>query len=160
MIGGGDATLRVPDGENGGNGEPKMAKIRAQSLIFAAMLATLFLSTADAAEFVLVNASGVTLYELYIAPCGGPHWGADQLGGVPVLPSRRFTISSLQSGCYDVKVIVPYWNECVISGATLHGRMAWTISPMMLSSAVLGDCSYTEHYVSEGGHPWVGGPQW
>ena len=132
-----------------------MAKMRARSLMLAAMLATFSLNCADAAQFVLVNASGVTLYELYIAPCGSQHWGPDQLQGVALSSSRRFTIGDIQPGCYDVKVITPFWNECIIAGATLRGATAWTITPMMLGSAVFGDCSYTEHYVSAGRREWT-----
>jgi hypothetical protein len=99
-----------------------MAKMPARSLMLAATLAALSLNCADAAQFVLVNASGVT---------------------------------HIQPGCYDVKVITPFWNECIIAGATLRGTTAWTITPMMLGSAVFGDCSYTEHYVSAGRREWT-----
>ena len=133
-----------------------MAKIRARSLILATMFATLLLSTADAAEFTVVNASGVALYNLYIAPCAGPHWGPNQLEGSQIPTSRRFTISNIQPGCYDVKLIVPYWNDCIIAGAALlRGNMIWTITPTQLTDAVLGGCAYTLHYVSAGRRPWA-----
>jgi hypothetical protein len=132
-----------------------MAKIRARNLMLAAMLATLSLDTANAAQFTLVNASGVTLYELYIAPCGSQHWGPNQFREGALSSSRTFTIANIEPGCYDLKVMVPFWNECLIEGAKLRGSIAWTITPMMLGSAVFGDCSYTEHYVSAGRLPWT-----
>jgi len=132
-----------------------MAKVRARNLMLTAMLATFSLSTADAAQFTLVNASGVTLYELYIAPCGSQHWGPNQFGAAALSSSRTFTIADIQPGCYDLKVTVPFWNECLIEGATVRGHIAWTITPMMLGSAVFGECSYTQHYVSAGRLPWT-----
>ena len=148
-------TLRARNGEQRREREPTMAKIRARNLMLTAMIATFSLSTADAAQFTLVNASGATLYELYIAPCGSQHWGPNQFGAAALSSSRTFTIADIQPGCYDLKVTVPFWNECLIEGATVRGHIAWTITPMMLGSAVFGECSYTQHYVSAGRLPWT-----
>jgi hypothetical protein len=148
-------TLRARNGEQRREREPTMAEIRARNMMLAATLATLSLNAADAAQFTLVNASGVTLYELYIAPCGAPHWGPNQFGPAALSSSRTFTIANIQPGCYDLKVTVPFWNECLIEGATVRGSIAWTITPMMLGNAVFGECSYTAHYVSAGRLPWT-----
>lgn len=139
---------------------PIMAKMRYRSLMIAAIFAAFCLQTAKAADFIIINASGAVLYDLYIAPCNGPHWGPNQLAGFPVVTSRTFTISNIQPGCYDVKLLVPYWNECIVAGATLRGRTAWRITPMMLTNGVLGECSYIVHYVSGGQLPWARDPRW
>jgi hypothetical protein len=129
--------------------------MRAYSLPLAAMLASLAVEAAPAAEFVLVNTSGVTIDQLYISPCGGRHWGPNQLAGAPVWSSRAFAVSNIEPGCYDIMVVLPPWNECIMAGAALRRGLAWTISKSTVTQAILGDCSQLPNIVLGGRRPWL-----
>lgn len=131
-----------------------MRKVRARSLMLAGMLATSWLQAANAAEFVLVNASGATLHQLYISPCGSGHWGSNQLAWTPIWSSRSFTISDIAPGCYDLMVILPGFNECIIAGAALRSILTWTITSWTLTQAGVGDCSHISYVASAGRKPW------
>jgi hypothetical protein len=131
--------------------------MRARSLMLAALLATSAPRAAISADFVLVNLSGKTIDQLYISPCWGRHWGPNQLAGVPVWSSRSFNISNIEPGCYDIMVVLPPWNECIMSGAALRPRsgLAWTITRATVTQAVFGDCSMTAGIASSGRLPWI-----
>jgi hypothetical protein len=133
--------------------------VRALSLVLAAMLATLTFQAAISAEFVLVNTSTETIDQLYISPCGGRHWGQNQLAGFPVGSSRSFTISKIEPGCYDIMVVLPPWNECIISGAALRRGMTWKISWSTVTLAALGECSEVAHIPSAGRRPFTANDQ-
>jgi hypothetical protein len=109
------------------------------------------------AEVVLVNLTGETIEQLYISPCGTRWWGPNQLAGAPLLSSRRFNISNIWPGCYDLMVIIPPWNECIISGAALRRGMVWTITRSTVVQALFGDCNMTAGVASSGRRPWVWG---
>jgi hypothetical protein len=132
-----------------------MPGIRACSLAAAAILASVAPRTAISAEFVLVNTSGVTIDQLYISPCGGRHWGPNQLAGAPVWSTRAFTVSNIDPGCYDIMVVLPPWNECIMAGAALRRGLAWTISKSTLTQAIFGDCSQSPNIVMGGRRPWI-----
>jgi hypothetical protein len=132
-----------------------MPNMRDYSLPLAAMLASFVVEAAPAAEFVLVNTSGVTIDQLYISPCGGRHWGPNQLAGAPLWSTRAFTVSSIDPGCYDIMVVLPPWNECIMAGAALRRGLAWTISKSTVTQAVLGDCSMTPNIALSGRRPWL-----
>jgi hypothetical protein len=132
-----------------------MRNKRAHGLMLAAMLASVTLEAARSAEFVLVNTSGVIIEQLYISPCGGRHWGPNQLAGAPVWSTRAFTVSNIEPGCYDIMVVVPPWNECIMAGAALRRGLAWTISKSTVTQATFGDCSMTPNIVLGGRRPWL-----
>jgi hypothetical protein len=113
---------------------------------------------ARAAEFVLVNQSGVIIDELFISPCGKRHWGPNQLAGTAVMSTRAFSIANIDPGCYDIMVILPVGHECIMAGASLpQGRgLAWTISKSTLTQALFGDCSQAPNIVVGGRRPWQG----
>jgi hypothetical protein len=128
---------------------------RLQAIVLAAGLAFLAAPVANAAEFVLVNTSGITIDRLYISPCGGRHWGPNQLAGAPVWSTRAFTVSNIEPGCYDIMVVLPPWNECILAGAALRHGLAWTISKSTVTQAVFGDCSMSPNIVLGGRRPWL-----
>jgi hypothetical protein len=130
-----------------------MRNMRAHSLTLAAMLASVAPQAAAAAEFVLVNTSGVTIDQLYISPCGGRHWGPNQLAGAPLWSTRAFAVSNIEPGCYDIMVVLPPWNECIMAGAALRRGLAWTISKSTVTQAVFGDCSQLPNVVLGGRRP-------
>jgi len=127
------------------------------ALMAAAMMALAPLQRANAAEFVLVNESGVRIEQLYIAPCGTRHWGSNQLAGASVPSSRAFSVANINPGCYDIMVVLPPWNECIMAGAALRrGRgLAWTISKSTVTQAIFGDCNQLPNIVKGGRRSWT-----
>jgi len=114
-------------------------------------------STANAAEFTIVNASPVPLQHLYISPCGERHWGPDQFTEA-LPPSRFFTVSSIQPGCYDVEFVVAPWNTCVIAGAALRRNEVWKVTQWTVFGSQSGDCSHVAGYVPAKRRPWTWQP--
>ena len=125
-----------------------------KDFLLAAILAVAVPQAARPAEFVLVNTSGVTIEELYISPCAGRHWGPNQLAGAPLWSTRAFAVSDIAPGCYDIMVMLPYWRECILAGASLRSGLSWTISKSTLTQAVFGDCSQSPNIVLGGRRPW------
>src|SRR5262245_30347188 len=111
-------------------------------------------STANAAEFTIVNASHIPLQHLYVSPCGAWHWGPDQFAGA-LPPSRSFTVSNIQAGCYDLQFVVAPWNSCVIAGATLRGNEVWKVTRWTVFGSQSGDCSHVAGYVPAYRRPWI-----
>jgi hypothetical protein len=131
-----------------------MRHMRLRALMLAAMVLVPPCG-AGAADLVLVNQSGMTLDALYVSPCAGRHWGPNQLAGAWLGSSRSFTVSNLEPGCYDLKVVLPPWNECVINGAAIFKGLVWTITWSTATEAAFEDCSRTSHIVSVGRRPWI-----
>ncbi len=132
-----------------------MRKMQLRALGLGAMLAaTLATGAADAANLVVVNHSGFVLNELYVSPCAGRHWGPNQLTGTLLESSRSYTVSNLRPGCYDLKVVVPFWNECTINGAAIFNNLVWTLTWSMVTEGVFENCSRTAHVVRTG-RPWI-----
>ena len=125
-----------------------------KGLLLAAILAVAVPQAARAAEFVMVNASGVTIEELYISPCAGRHWGPNQLAGAPLWSTRAFAVADIAPGCYDIMVVLPPWRECIMAGASLRSGLSWTISKSTLTQAIFGDCSQSPNIVVGGRRPW------
>lgn len=121
----------------------------------AFLLAASPLGQADAAELVLVNTSGSPIFQFYIAPCNGPHWGINQLYGAWVASSRSFSVADLPPGCYDLMVVFPLGADCVITGAWLRRPTAWRVNWAMAEEAVMNDCSITSNIVLSGRRPWI-----
>jgi hypothetical protein len=132
-----------------------MWKMRLLISGLAALTIALATSQADAADFVLVNQSGLVVDQLYVSPCAGRHWGPNQLTGTLVETSRSFTISNLPPGCYDLKVVLPPWNSCIINGAAIFKSLVWTITWSTVTESAFEDCSRTAHVVSGGRLPWL-----
>jgi len=123
------------------------------SKLFAVALALTPVSTAMAAEFSVVNSSGVTLDHFYMVPCAAPHWGANQLEKYPIVHSRVYTVTHLVPGCYDMMVVLPGGNECAVAGVKVHGSMAWVISRSTWVQARVNACSSVSNFVSVASRP-------
>jgi len=132
-----------------------MRRRRRMNRILAVMAAVFSLQTANAAQFVLVNKTDQTVHELYVAACADGHWGHNQILGAPVVTARSFTISDIEPGCYDIMVILPPSNACIISGAALYGTMLWTITWSTVIQAANNECSRAAHIVPAGQGPLI-----
>jgi hypothetical protein len=131
--------------------------VRSFGLRVLALVATIALAAGEAraADVVLVNRSGIAVAQLYVSPCGGKHWGPNQLVGTLVESSRSFTVSDLPPGCYDLRVVFPPWNECTINGAAVYKRFVWTLTWSTTIEGTFADCARTAHVVSDGQRPWI-----
>jgi hypothetical protein len=134
-----------------------MRSVRARHWMLAVAVALFAPQPATASEFVLVNLSGATIDQLYISPCSGRHWGPNQLIGARVLSSRSFNISNIEPGCYDIMVVLPPWNDCIMSGVALRpgAGWAWTITRSTVTLSSFGDCAMTAGIASSGRRPWI-----
>jgi hypothetical protein len=129
--------------------------VRFSSVVFTALLTALPLTSAESAplrsaQFVLVNKSGRTIDQFYMSPCWARNWGNNQIADTPVWTSKTFTIKDIAPGCYNLMVVLPYGNRCVISGELIEGIKAWTITQWTPFRAAAGGCSYIAHPVSAG----------
>lgn len=135
-----------------------MRNLRVRCILLVALFAAGTARSALAAELVLINRSGATLDQLYISPCGTRHWGRNQLAGVALWSSKSFTISDIAPGCYDLMVIIPPWNECMVTGVAMQREMHWIISWSTVEHSNFGDCSTTPHIASIGRRPLLENP--
>lgn len=132
-----------------------MGCVRRYRLVLAMVMTIGATQAARSAEFVLVNTSGVTIEQLYISPCGSRDWGRNQLTGQPLWSTRAFSVSDITPGCYDIMVVLPSFNECIMAGASLRRGLSWTISKSTLTQAIFGDCSQSPHIVLGGRRPYL-----
>jgi hypothetical protein len=135
-----------------------MRKTRLGIGVLAVIGAMLSASRADAASVVLVNHSGYVINKLYISPCHVGQWGPNQLFGSPVESSRSIIVSDLAPGCYDLKVVLPPWNSCVLNGAAVYKDFVWTITWSTVTESAFEDCSRTARTVPVVRRPWL--PPW
>jgi hypothetical protein len=133
----------------------RMRKMLLRALGLAATIAAaLATGEAGAANLVVVNQSGYVLNELYVSPCAGRHWGPNQLTGTLLESSRSFTVSNMRPGCYDLKVVLPFWNECTVNGTAIFKNLVWTLTWSLVTEGVFANCSRTAHIVPTG-RPWL-----
>ncbi|HEX3502614.1 MAG TPA: hypothetical protein VHU22_04395 [Xanthobacteraceae bacterium] len=121
----------------------------------AAIVAVLAARQGSAADVTLVNHSGLVINKLYISPCSTGQWGPNQLYGTPVESSRSMTVSDLAPGCYDLRVILPPWNSCVLNGVAVSKTFVWTVTWSTVTESAFEDCSRTVHDVTVGKRPWL-----
>lgn len=110
---------------------------------------------AVAADFVLANETGFTINELYVSPCTGRHWGPNQLTGTYVESSRAYIVANLQPGCYDLKVVLPPWNACIINGVAIFKSLVLRMTWNSYIESTFDDCSRMAHMVPVGRRPWI-----
>jgi hypothetical protein len=130
-----------------------ISRLLVAGLVFVLVLTLAPLGIASAAEFSVVNSSGVTLDHFYMVECSAPHWGANQLERYPIVHSRAYTVTHLAPGCYDMMVVLPGGNECAVAGVNVHGSMAWVISRTTWVQARINACSSVSNFVSVASRP-------
>ena len=133
-----------------------MHMLRARLLLTPVLLVSLA-KAAGSADLMLLNVSGATLDQFYISPCGTRDWGPNQLAGVRLWSSKSFIVSDIVPGCYDLKLIIPPWNECMVSGVALRRDMLWNITWSTVELSNYGDCSTAPHIAPIGRRPVLEG---
>jgi hypothetical protein len=133
----------------------RLRSSRIATSILALGVMVLACRDAAAADFVLANETGLTINELYVSPCSGRHWGPNQLSGTYVESSRAFIVSNLQPGCYDLKVVMPPWNACIVNGVGIFKSLVLRMTWSSYIESTFADCSRMAHMVPIGRRPWI-----
>jgi hypothetical protein len=72
-------------------------------------------ATAWAAKLTVHNvSSNYDIHHLYVSHYTDRNWGPDQLGDDIVEPGETFTLTGIQPGTYDIKIVDDESNECII----------------------------------------------
>lgn len=93
------------------------------------------MSTACAHELDIVNRSKTTVHHLYLSDSKDAEWGPDQFGNGNkdvVEPGETFTLTDIEPGRYDVKVVAADGTECVIENVRIAESKEWVITESML----------------------------
>ncbi len=73
------------------------------------------------ASATLFNQSRWDLYGLFISPTHDTQWGPDQLGKYVLESGTSFTLTDIDCGDYDIKMVDEDGDECVINEVYLCG---------------------------------------
>jgi hypothetical protein len=71
-------------------------------------------AAAQRGEFMIVNRSNYTIYQLFLSPSNRVRWGPDQLRRRVIKPGDSYTLNGIPCGLYDVKVVDHDGDACVV----------------------------------------------
>ena len=94
-------------------------------------LAAVSSSTLEAERLRFWNLTSGTISKLYLAPAGTNKWGPDQCKNDPdgaVDPDERLTITGIEPGRYDVKVIDKSGRTCIVPNVEIKGGRPYAFS--------------------------------
>jgi len=69
----------------------------------------------------MVNASGFSLYHLYVTSIYSDNWGRDRLGSDVLNNGDMLTVSSLAAGQYDFKLVDWQGTTCEVRNVAVYG---------------------------------------
>jgi hypothetical protein len=108
---------------------------RLQSVLLIALIA--FAGTAlpvhaakkKKASIKIINSSKWEIHHLYLSSSDDDHWGEDQLGKDVLEKGDSITLTDIDCGDYDIKVVDEDGDECVIEDESLCGDATyWKIT--------------------------------
>lgn len=82
---------------------------------------------AQAAQVKFINQSSWEIHEIYFAPSSQRNWGEDYLGKDVLEKGDSLTLSDINKGVWDVRVVDEDGDECIIEEVTIDGSDSWTI---------------------------------
>ncbi|HET8897637.1 MAG TPA: hypothetical protein VFN09_02475 [Rhodanobacteraceae bacterium] len=95
------------------------------------LLATVVMAAAPgialASDVVFVNQSSWDIHEVYLSPASQSTWGEDFLGDDILAHGDELTITDVEEGKWDVKVVDEDGDECVIEDVYLNSDDKWVI---------------------------------
>lgn len=106
-------------------------------MIAPLIAAVLSLSTANAGgnSVELVNQSQFVIAGLFMSPVSQSTWGPDQLGQHVIMPGTSFTLTGIECGAYDVRLVGPNGESCTMPGVPMcMGAEQWLIDDAGLAS--------------------------
>jgi hypothetical protein len=101
-----------------------------RSIALAAIGAVCFATAAFAGNFEVKNGTDKNVHHLYLSPASQTNWGPDQLGNGHddvIEAGTSFTLTDVEDGTYDVKLVLEDGSACVAKGVSFEGDMEWTI---------------------------------
>ena len=106
-------------------------------LVIGIVLSFALLPSAQAHDLDVVNKSKTAIHHLFLSSAKDSEWGPDQLGdkGSDVVsPGETFTLTGIERGRFDVKLVAEDETECVIENANFNEGKVWTITEAMLDA--------------------------
>lgn len=67
---------------------------------------------AELYDLYIENESEIDVYEVYVSPPSASSWGSDRLGNDVLAPGDSKTITGLECGDYDFKIVDENDDEC------------------------------------------------
>src|SRR5437667_11906529 len=95
-----------------------------------------FVTTAQCSRYslTLVNTSGYTIDEIYLSSSELDVWGQDLLGNRTLPSGSRFTITDIEPGEYDVKLVDQDGDSCKMRRQNVFRNLSWGVSESWLLS--------------------------
>jgi hypothetical protein len=93
-------------------------------------------TSAYAGSLEVKNHSNKTIYNLYLSSSADKNWGPDQMGDNAddtIAPGGSFTLTDIEDGDYDVKLVTKKGTECEIDNVKFSSDMEWDVDNDMLS---------------------------
>lgn len=112
-----------------------MSIIKGAALAAAACLLAGTVAMADGNQLEIVNNSNKTIYHLYMSDSTDNNWGPDQLGNTQddtIEPGGKFTLTDIDSGKYDIKLVTKSGAECEIDDVEFDSDYRWNVTDAML----------------------------
>lgn len=105
--------------------------------VIAALLTFAVSPTAHAYDLDVVNKSKTAIHHLYLSSTKEDDWGPDQLGDGSedvVNPGDTFTLTDIERGRFDVKIVAEDDTECEVEDAKFNEGKEWVITERMLDA--------------------------
>ncbi|MGB4857738.1 MAG: hypothetical protein WBP11_00250 [Dokdonella sp.] len=103
--------------------------------VIAALATFAVVPVAHAYDLDVVNKSKTTIHHLYLSSSNDREWGPDQLGDSSddvVEPGDTFTLTDIERGRFDVKIVAEDDTECEVENARFNEGKEWVITERML----------------------------
>ena len=103
--------------------------------VVTALLMFAVAPVAQAHDLDIVNKSKTAIHHLYLSSTTDREWGPDQLGDGDndvVNPGETFTLTDIERGHFDVKLVAEDDTECEVEDANFNEGKEWVITERML----------------------------
>lgn len=91
-------------------------------------------SNAYALSLTLENESKWEIHELYFSDIDEEEWGPDQLGDEVIETGDSFTLTKIDKGNYDVKIVDEDGDSCIVNDVDFTSSEHFTITDKILLS--------------------------
>lgn len=81
-----------------------------------------------AANVEFVNKTSWEIHEVYFSPASQQSWGDDHLGNDVLENGDSLTLSGVDRGDWDVKLVDEDGDKCVLEDVTIDGSDRWVIT--------------------------------
>jgi hypothetical protein len=95
--------------------------------ILAAAGLSLFAAQAFAATINIENNSSWEIHEIYFAPSSQDDWGDDHLGQKVLKPGMTLTLTGVNPGKWDVRLVDQDEDECIVKNQQIKASEKFSI---------------------------------